>query len=331
MNGATAMARGLGFFSTGLGLSQLLAPEAFDELIGVRPDPETQTITRAIGARELGAAAGLLAGPTPVAFMWMRVAGDLMDLALLGRALNARGNRQDRVGQAMAAVVAITALDVLASLLVTRESRRMSGHTGPDAGSAEAVGSTTLNVLTTGTEGGSRRVVKSITVDRPRAELYAFWRDFTNLPRFMHHLESVEVLDGDGRRSRWRAKAPLGSTVEWEADITDDAPDERIAWRSVEGSQIENSGSVTFREAPVGGGTVVHVELEYDPPGGPLGVAIAKLSGEEPETQTSADLRRFKQVMELGEVVVSDATIGGRRLRQRAAQPPEQVDAAAAV
>jgi len=331
MNGATALARGLGLFSTGLGLYQLLSPREFDELIGVRANDDTETITRAVGARELGAAAGLLAGPTPVAFMWMRVAGDLMDIALLGRALNGRGNRQDRVGQAMASVVAITALDVLASLVVTLEARRISGHTGPDAGSAEAVGSTTLGVATTGSEGGSRRVVKSITVDRPRAELYAFWRDFANLPQFMHHLESVQVLDGEGRRSRWRAKAPLGSTVEWEAAVTDEVAGERISWQSAEGSQVDNRGTVTFRDAPVGGGTVVHVDLEYDPPGGPLGVAIAKLTGEEPETQTSADLRRFKQVMELGEVVVSDSTIGGRRLRQRAAQPPEQVEAAAAV
>jgi uncharacterized membrane protein len=315
----------------GLGLYQLLAPREFDELIGVRPHSDVETTTRAIGARELGAAAGLLASPLPVRFMWIRVAGDLMDLALLGRALNARGNRQDRVGQAMASVIAITALDVLGSLIVTREAQRNGGRSGHWSNAAQTTGSTTLGVRTTATAGGSRRVVKSITVDRPRSEVYAFWRDFTNLPRFMDHLESVDVLDPDGRRSRWRAKAPLGSTVEWEAAVADDIPDELIAWRSLEGSAVRNGGTVTFRDAAVGGGTVVRVELEYDPPGGPLGVAIAKLSGEEPETQTSADLRRFKQVMELGEVVVSDSTIGGRRLRQRPAQPPEQVEAAAAV
>jgi uncharacterized membrane protein len=224
----------------------------------------------------------------------------------------------------MASVVGITALDVLASVLVTRHGER-NGH----GSTAAATGSTTLAVATTGTSGGSRRVVKSITVDRPRAELYAYWRDFTNLPRFMHHLESVEVLDGAGRRSRWRAKAPLGTTVEWEAEITDELHDEHVSWRSQESSKVQNSGTVSFRDATVGGGTIVRVELEYDPPGGPLGVAIAKLTGEEPETQTSADLRRFKQVMELGEVVVSDGTIGGRRLRQRPAQPAEQPEAAA--
>ena len=324
MNAGTTIARGLGLFSMGLGLCQLLAPREFDRLIGVRPDGDTETTTRAIGLRELGAAAGLLAAPRTAMFMWMRVAGDLMDLALLGRAVRSRDNKQERVGQAMASVVGITALDVLASVAVTRHGQR-NGH----GSTAEATGSTTLAVATTGTSGGSRRVIKSITVDRPRADLYAYWRDFTNLPGFMHHLESVEVLEGDGRLSRWRAKAPLGTTVEWEAEITDEIQDERISWRSIEGSQVHNSGTVSFRDAAVGRGTIVHVELEYDPPGGPLGVAIAKLTGEEPETQTSADLRRFKQVMELGEVVVSDASIGGRRLRQRPAQPTEPADAGA--
>jgi uncharacterized membrane protein len=327
MAGGTTLARGLGLFSMGLGLYQLLAPREFDELIGVRPRSESETTTRAIGARELGAAAGLLASPLPVAFMWMRVAGDLMDLALLGRALGARENRQDRVGRAIASVAGITALDVVGSVIVTREAQR-NGRANGHGTSMAATGSTTLGVPTTEATGGVRRVAKSITVDRPRGDVYGYWRDFTNLPRFMHHLETVEVLDGDGGRSRWRARAPLGRTVEWEAEITEDVRDERISWRSVEGSQVHNRGTVEFRDAPTGG-TVVRVELEYDPPGGPLGVAIAKLSGEEPETQTSADLRRFKQVMETGEVLVSDATIGERRLRQRPARPPEPTEATA--
>jgi uncharacterized membrane protein len=259
--------------------------------------------------------------------MWMRVAGDVMDLALLGRAMGSRENRQDRLGTAIASVVGITALDVLGSLLVTREAQNGRSN-GNGAATTQATGSTTLGVRTTETAGGVRHVAKSITVDRPRAYIYAYWRDFTNLPRFMHHLESVDVLDADGGRSRWRAKAPLGRTVEWEAEITDDVPNERISWRAVEGSDIHNRGTVTFRDASTGG-TVIRVELEYDPPAGPLGVAIAKLTGEEPETQTSADLRRFKQVMETGEVLVSDATIGGRRLRQRPARPPEPAEAMA--
>ena len=146
-----------------------------------------------------------------------------------------------------------------------------------------------------------------MTINRSPEEIYHFWRDFQNLPRFMDHLESVDVLDE--RRSHWRAKAPAGKTVEWDAEIIEDRPNELIAWRSLENADVPNTGSVRFVPAPGGRGTEVHVELKYDPPGGAVGVAIAKLFGEEPNQQVATDLRRFKQVMETGEVVQSDASI----------------------
>ena len=152
------------------------------------------------------------------------------------------------------------------------------------------------------------RVRKSITVGRPIAEVYRFWRDFENLPRFMHHLESVQS-EGD-RRSRWRTSAHGGSQVEWDAETTEDRANELISWRSVEGADISSIGIVQFRPAPGAQGTEVHVELRYDPPpAGKLGAAIAKLFGEDPGTQLASDLRRFKQVLETGEVVHSDASI----------------------
>jgi uncharacterized membrane protein len=159
------------------------------------------------------------------------------------------------------------------------------------------------------------------TVNRPADEVYAFWRDFENLPRFMEHLESVQVTDE--KRSHWRAKAPAGMTVAWDAEIIDDTPGERISWRSLEGSTVPNAGSVRFKPATGGRGTVITVEIEYQPPGGAIGATIAKLFGEEPEQQVSDDLRRFKQVIETGEIVRSSATIYGAHLKQRAAQPPK--------
>jgi uncharacterized membrane protein len=123
----------------------------------------------------------------------------------------------------------------------------------------------------------------------------------------------------DDRRSRWRAKAPAGTSVEWEAELIDDRPNELIAWRSLEGSTVDNSGFVRFERAPGGRGTVVHVELRYCPPAGALGAAVAKLFGEEPRQQLYDDLRAFKQVMELGEVVKSDASI---HTGMHPAQPP---------
>jgi uncharacterized membrane protein len=160
-----------------------------------------------------------------------------------------------------------------------------------------------------------------ITINRSANEIYAFWRDFENLPRFMSHLESVQ--ETEGQRSHWKAKAPAGMTVEWDAEIIDDTPGERISWRSLEGADVPNAGSVRFKPATGGRGTVVTVEIEYQPPGGALGAAIAKLFGEEPQQQVSDDLRIFKQVMETGEVVRSDATIHGPHLAQRPAQPPK--------
>jgi uncharacterized membrane protein len=142
------------------------------------------------------------------------------------------------------------------------------------------------------------KVERAITIDRPAHELYAFWRDFENLPRFMEHLESVTVIDAT--RSHWIARAPVGQRVEWDAEIHNEVPDELIAWRSLPGSEIANAGSVHF--TPAGGGTEVRVVLSYEPPAGRLGDAVARLFGEAPAQQVQDDLRRFKQVMEAGEV-----------------------------
>jgi uncharacterized membrane protein len=163
-------------------------------------------------------------------------------------------------------------------------------------------------------------VKKAITVNRSPDEVYRFWHDFQNLPRFMDHLESVKVT-GD-RRSHWKAKAPAGKTVEWDAEIVEDRPNELIAWRSVDGADVRNSGSVRFVPAPGGRGTEIRVELEYAPPGGVIGATIAKLFGEEPAQQVGSDLRRLKQVLETGEVVKSEATVHGR---SHPAQPPERI------
>jgi len=143
------------------------------------------------------------------------------------------------------------------------------------------------------------RVEKRVSVSRTPEELYRFWRRLENLPQVMSHLESVTDL-GDGR-SHWVAKGPAGSKVAWDAEVTEDRPNERIAWRSLEGADVPNWGSVLFRADPEGRGTEVRVVLAYEPPAGRLGAAVAKLFGEEPERQLSDDLRRFKARMEAGE------------------------------
>ncbi len=154
------------------------------------------------------------------------------------------------------------------------------------------------------------KVEKSVTVNRPAGELYSYWRNFENLPNFMDHLESVTVQDD--RRSHWVAKAPAGTTVEWDAEIINEKENELIAWRSLEGADVDNAGSVRFEEATGGRGTVVKVALEYNPPGGGVGSLIAKLFGEEPSGQVQEDLRRFKQVMETGERATTEGQSSAR-------------------
>jgi uncharacterized membrane protein len=139
------------------------------------------------------------------------------------------------------------------------------------------------------------KVEHRVTINRPRAELYRYWRNFENLPRIMSHLESVTVLDE--RRSRWKAKAPAGQTVEWNAELFNEVPDGLIAWRSERGAAVPNAGSVHFSDA-ANGATEVRVVLDYEPPAGAMGVALAKLWGEEPAQQVKEDLQRFKAAME---------------------------------
>jgi uncharacterized membrane protein len=248
-----------------------------------------------VGVRELFHATVLLGSRVPGPWVWTRVAGDAMDLTTLGRAVaRHRGARRRRAMTATAAVAGITAVDLYTAV---RAGRRPWAY--------------------------GRSLHAAITVKRPRDEVYGFWRDVENLPRFMMHLRSVEVIDQ--RRSRWTAKGPVGKAVEWDAQIVEDRPEELIAWRSAAGARVRNSGSVSFTDAPGGRGTEVRVELRFDPPGGMIGAAFARLLGEHPDQQVRDDLRRFKQVMETGEVVRSEGSPEGvhaiRQLRQRPAQP----------
>ena len=153
------------------------------------------------------------------------------------------------------------------------------------------------------------QVKKSITLMKPRAEVYQFWRQLERLPSFMIHLTSVTEVSKT--RSHWEAKAPGGTQVEWDAEIVSERENEEISWQSIPDSEIQNAGSVRFEDAPADRGTEVRVELSYDAPGGAAGAAIARWFGEEPAQQLTDDLRRFKQVMETGEVVLSEGSLQG--------------------
>ncbi len=155
------------------------------------------------------------------------------------------------------------------------------------------------------------RVEKAVTINASPEELYTFWRKFDNLPRFMHNLESVEVRDD--KRSHWVAKGPAGTKVEWEAEIINEVPNQLIGWRSMEGSQIDNAGSVHFTPAAGGRGTEVKVVLRYDPPAGGVGAKISKILGEDPAVNVQEDLRRLKRLIETGEIATTEGQSSGRK------------------
>ena len=147
------------------------------------------------------------------------------------------------------------------------------------------------------------KVERSVTIERPREELFAFWRNFENLPRFMEHLVSVRV--DSPTRSHWIAKAPAGKSVEWDAEIVNEVPNEIIAWKSVEEPDVPNAGAVNFADAPGGRGTTVRVTLDYEPPAGRIGAILSHFFSEEPDRQIREDLRKFKQLMETGAITTS--------------------------
>ena len=285
---AKRLAKGLGWFSIGLGLAELLTPRAIASISGV--SNKHTGLIRLYGLRELGAGITIFAQEHPTEGVWSRVVGDALDLTSLGIAATNPEAKLGRVAFATANVLAVTALDVICAMQLSNGSNR----------GIHAKGTCIVNL--------------------PPEEVYNFWRDFQNLARFMRHLESVVDM-GDGR-SRWKAKGPAGTEVEWDATIIADVPGEVIR-RSLEGSDVDNAGAVRFERATGGRGTIIKVNIEYNPIGGVLGAAVAKLFGEEPEQQLNDDLRRFKQVLEVGEVVVSDATLlGTGYMAQRPGQPP---------
>jgi len=273
------LARALGWFSIALGAAELAAPDAMARLIGAPPGSKTIGLVRAMGAREVAAGIAVLTRPHTAAPMWSRVAGDATDLAFLGASHNSEYADRRRLMAATAAVIGVTALDVLCAQRLSSQSPSQQ-------------------------PAGSARGLESITVNRPIEQVFGFWRRLENLPRFMRYIESVERM-GDGR-SRWRAIGPGGVTVEWVAETVSERDNDLIAWRSLPDARVQTSGTVRFTRAPGARGTEVHVDMNFRPPAGSLGKTIAWLTSRDPARQLHEDLQRFKQLLETGEIAVSE-------------------------
>jgi uncharacterized membrane protein len=286
----TTSTNGLGLASLALGVPLLARPAQALGLMGLADEADRRQLATLVGGREIAAATALLARPSRF-WLWSRVAGDVMDLALLRSALGGHWRDQpSRTRATMGVAAGIGLLDLVAAVSYRGVHRPL--------------------VLTATT-----------TVQASPQQAYAFWHRFEKLPLFMEHLEQVSV---DGRRSRWTAAAPLGKHVTWDAETTTDVPGERIAWRSLGRGPVRTEGEVRFVEAPGGRGTEVHVAMRYDLPAGRLGQAFARYFGQDPHQQLDDDLRRFKQVLETGEVIRSDGAPWGKRARHEFPQRPAQ-------
>ena len=289
----------LGWFSVGLGVSQIVMPRVVSKICGIDDSDGNTVLMRALGMRELTSGVGILTQKHPTNWVWSRVAGDVMDLALLGKVASNGENHRGRTTIATAAVLGVLALDVL---------------------SAQQLAQSPNTAVNPDVDEEGIHVRKTITVNKSPEEVYNFWHDFENLPRFMRHLESVTVTSQN--RSHWVAKAPAGKSVEWDAVTTRDIPNELIAWRSEGDADIYNEGVVRFNAAPGDRGTEIHVDLTYTPPfgvAGKVGAKMAKLFRKEPGQEVQDDLLAFKQVLEVGEIVLSDATV--RKGMPHPAQP----------
>jgi uncharacterized membrane protein len=255
----------LGLFSIGLGLAELIAPRAVGRAIGVGEHP---AIMRMVGVREIVTGLGMLSERAPGAWAWARVAGDAMDLALLGAATSSPDADPRRIAAATAGVLGVTALDVYSGQRLT---------------------------ATQSAEAPRIAVTQTVTVNSAPDELYHFWKNLENLPLFMDHLESVSEVSE--RVSHWVAKAPAGTSVEWDAEIVEDLPNQRIAWKSVGDADVQNAGAVRFDDR--GTSTNIEVSLEYDPPAGKAGELVAELF-KDPDKQVRRAVDGFRQVVESG-------------------------------
>lgn len=273
--GGDGLIRALGWFSVGLGLTRLLAPRALGRALGVRTRPER---IRALGLRELSSGLGILLHGHS-AWAKSRVAGDVMDLALLARAASDRRSDRGRLALASTAVLGVTALDVIAS--------RTHAPQVPVP------------------------IIETIAIKRSPEELYRFFRDVQNLPPVVRSLESVQALDAN--RSHWVARPLPGVRLEWEAELAHDEPDRKLGWRVQDGSDLPHYGQLSFSALPGDRGTLVKLELEAV--GGRTRAArkLAKALGDATGLRLKNDLRRVKQWLEVGEVATTEGQSSGRR------------------
>jgi uncharacterized membrane protein len=277
------VAQALGWFSIGLGVAELVAPRKMAKATGLNGKAALMPF---LGAREITSGIGILASKQPAGWLWSRVLGDVMDLAVLGCGARSSNGNAKRLAVSTAMVAGVAAADIFCS----KQATTQVAH-----GRRKILGVT----------------LRTVTISRPAKELYQFWRKLENLPQIIPDLKSV--TETGARTSHWVARGPAGKDIEWDAEITEDNAADRISWRSLPGATVPNSGTVRFEELPGDRGTVVRLMIDYDPPASGLGARIARLFGKAPEQQAIEFLRKFKQLMETGEIATTVGQPAGRK------------------
>jgi len=279
-------ARNLGILSLALGAGALLMPARLSRVSGLQP---YRRLLPLVGLRELTAGIGLLSSSNPTPWLWSRVAGDAMDLAvILSSLLNPNNPRKTSAAVTAAVVAAITAIDTRESMRSSRAGDSIRQSAAPDA-----------------------LVSASVIVSKSPQECYDFWRNPLNMTRISPMVESVTVLDE--RTSRWLIRSPLGHRIEWDSKVTAEVPGERISWRSVDGGGLYHAGVIRFERATGDRGTLVNTSMHFRVPAGAAGLGLAKLLGANPRSEVREDLRRFKQLLEAGEIPTTRGQPSGRR------------------
>ena len=283
------LAQGLGWLSVVSGVVALLAPRTAGSAAGL--GYHSRSTIRSRGMRQLATGVGILTQNNPAPWLWARTAGDVVDLALLAAGMRPGNPGRGKAALSFVTMAGVLALDALAASHLTRHAGHplVSGVAAP----------TDLYFET------------SIATTKSPQECYRFWRNVENLPRFMDSLESVRALDE--RRFHWVAKGSESTALEWDCEITEDRPGAALAWRTLNGAQVPNAGSVIFEPAPNGRGTIVRLSIHYSPVGGQLTTGLAKLLRQDPQSQVREDLRRFKQLVETGEIATTRGQSTGRR------------------
>lgn len=281
------VARALGWFSVGLGLTELISGKTLDRYLGAGGHEGT---LRLFGLREIAAGVIILAQKEPSAgSVWSRVGGDVMDLIFLGKALEEQRNatKQERLSVATATVAAVTALDVFCAWKLGQDSK-------PDEQAQEDATS----------------VKTSVTINGSPEQLYQLWRDPRTLPQVMGHFATVTAKADD--QAHWAVNGPAKTSLQWDSQIVHEEPGRSLRWYSTAGAKVPNGGSIKFAPATGGRGAVATLEIDFHPPGGSFGQRAAKVLGVVPQVLAVKALRRFKSLAEAGEIPTLQDNVSAR-------------------